>query len=90
MPRQEIDFEYKGFTVTSEYEIEHDRDNAKIFYTCKDPQGNEISFDWTPYSYPTEQDFQTWVDLGRPGRVGCGPLRSETLIEIAKEQSASK
>jgi len=81
---REINFEYKGYTVESEYEIEADGDNAKIFYDCKDSKGERVSFDWTPYDYPTFEDFSTWVDLGCPARIGCGPLNSDSLLKIAK------
>lgn len=80
--------EYKGFKYTPEYEVEYDGDNAKIYHDFTSPEGKNLSADFTPYQYMTQQDFELYIDLNMPKRMivnGCSsPLRSETLKEISE------
>jgi hypothetical protein len=78
---------YKGFTYSSDEE--RMSDNIKIYHEVRDAQGKLSHMDWSPYDTPTVEEFQMWVDLDRPNRIGCGPLRSEDLLTIAKERGAA-
>jgi len=81
-------YEYKGYRYepTKDYE----EDNIKIFHDVVDKNHFNwknmplLHMDWSPYSYPTESQFRLWVELGRPARIGCGPLDHEDLISIAE------
>lgn len=82
-------FEYKGYTYQPEYVVEADGDNAKIWHEIITPEGKRKSADFTPYSYMTEEDFTSFIDLGMPGRMSpknnvSVPLRSETLQELSQ------
>ncbi len=91
MDKVKFGFEYKGYTYQYDLDIEPE-ENCKInhwatverFGSNPDDAGciESVEFDWSPYSYPTEEDFKLWVDLGCPARIGNGPLRREDLDYI--------
>jgi len=81
-------YEYKGVRYLPDYDYEDD--NMKIFHMVEldQPTGGQelVILDWSPYSTPTIEQFQTWVDLGMPGRTGSGPLDEDSLLEILKRK----
>ena len=80
------EMQYKGFKYEPMEDVEPD--NIKIFHIVVTPEGKEIHMDWSPYSVPTIEDFQVWIDLGCPDRIGCGPLRREDLATLLKERKS--
>jgi hypothetical protein len=62
-------YEYKGHTYQGYEETEFDGDNTKIYHFVQPPEGEQIHMDFTPYDFPTEKEFQIWIDLGKPGRI---------------------
>ena len=63
-------YEYKGHTYQADWEPEYDGDTAKIYHMVKvEGQDREIHMDFTPYDFPTEKEFQMWIDMGKPGRI---------------------
>jgi hypothetical protein len=83
-------YAYKGFI----YQPEEDRedDNVKIFHFVYTelPSQKMISMDWSPYSTPSAEQFQTWVDLGMPKRITNGPLDGNDLIKIMADRAEAK
>ncbi len=61
--------EYKGHTYQGYEEVEFDGDNCKIYHDVKTPDGKLVHMDFTPYDFPTEKEFQMWIDMGKPGRI---------------------
>jgi len=94
-------FTYKGVQYLPEKDYEDD--NIKIFHIVKvqmlqwDTETShrldmrtvfkEESMDWSPYSTPSIEDFKLWVDLGRPNRIGIGPLNRKDLETIIDSQN---
>jgi len=74
---------YKGHTYS--FEIDTEPDNIKIFHDVILPSGKRVHMDWSPYTYPTAEEFEVWVDLGLPGRRTTGPLDSRDLRELAED-----
>lgn len=81
---------YKGFTYSQE--LDYEPDNIKIFHEVKTPDGHTVSMDWSPYSTPSQNDFELYVDLGLPdrmhpsldydGRRVFAPLNRDSLFKI--------
>jgi hypothetical protein len=82
------------------YEKDYEDDNIKIFHevectffiwdTESGPmkhwkERKKMSMDWSPYSFPTQEDFNLWIDLGMPKRIGIGPLNSKDLKTIQEK-----
>lgn len=76
----EVIHEYRGYEYVPWTDVEED--NIKHFHDVFAPDGQRISFDWSPYSMPSRADFQLWINLGCPDRIGSGPLTSEDLQTI--------
>lgn len=66
------------------------RGMQKVFHTVIDPQGNKHDMDWSPHSYPTEEEVAKWVELGMPARTGTGPLDSEQLATMTQPTGLSE
>jgi hypothetical protein len=97
--RVEHGYTYKGVTYKPEFEMEDD--NIKIFHYCHvnlqiplellngavqiGLKSKNVTMDWSPYSTPTKDEFNVWVDLDMPTRNGIGPLNSECLKQIMIE-----
>ena len=64
--------------------VDYEEDCSKIWHDVyRQADGTPIgSVDFTPYAYMSIEDFKIWVDLGMPGRVGFGPLNSESLTKL--------
>lgn len=77
------DYDYFGYTY--KIEVQDEDDCYKIIHMVLTPKGNQIHFDWSPYTVPTVYDFILWVDLGCPERITNGPLYREDLEAIAKQ-----
>lgn len=77
---------YKGFDLFIEWEI---TDATRRNYLVRTPLGRIIQCDWTPFHSLSAADFARWVDLGCPGRVTCGPLRSEHLDQLSLTRKAA-
>lgn len=79
-------FTYKG--VTYSFMLDHEDDNVKTLHAAILADGTDIQFDWSPYSNPTQQQFERWVDLGCPERLGTGPINEQDLnaYELAVRQ----
>lgn len=60
--------EYKNFIYSQELDIEPN-EVTKIFHAVKTPEGRTVYMDWSPYSTPTQNDFELWIDLGLPDRM---------------------
>lgn len=75
-------YSYKGFVYNVEHDIEPD--NVKMFHfvTTELPSKVNVIMDWSPYSTPSEADFQLFIDLNLPKRVGSGPLNRQDLMRI--------
>ena len=84
---------YKGWTYSQE--ILEDEDTRKIIHHALKLEGKEApatpwaengstSFvmDWSPYNVPDQKDWQLWIDLGMPGRMGNAPLNASSLLII--------
>jgi hypothetical protein len=87
---------YAGFPtdfrgLTYQQEILDDEDTRKlIHYALKlnggeppvtlSPGENSFIFDWSPYSVPDQEDWELWIKLGLPGRMGIGALSKADLI----------
>lgn len=54
-------YEFCGYTYT--YDIMDDSDVRKLWHDIVDPNGETIKFanGWSPYRYPTEEQFQNTV-----------------------------
>jgi len=78
-------FEYEGYKYQPWPDVEPD--NCKIFHEVITPEGKEIYIDWTPYQHPTEQEFQWWIRLGRPGRYKGGNLDHDSFKELMKSSA---
>ncbi len=65
----QTEYKYKGYTYKGYEEAEFDGDCTKIWHDVQPPTGEQIHMDFTPYDFPTEKEFQIWIDLGRPGRI---------------------
>jgi hypothetical protein len=77
-------YTYKGVTYRGEWQRE-DEEVSKMWHTCTLPNGKEVDMDWSSYSSPTQSQFEMWIDLGMPKRVGSGPLTEKDLIEMNKK-----
>jgi len=86
--------DYKGFTY--QQEILEDEDTRKILHYAMKLRGaeapttpwqvdgeNSFIFDWSPYSVPGQKDWELWINLGMPARMGNGPLNTSSLHIIA-------
>lgn len=77
-----------------EYEVEFediDYGNvSKRWHYVIDKLGLQYTIDWSPYDDPTYEDIKLWLDLGKPGRVGVGPLNSKQLKQIQQEREIEK
>lgn len=78
-------YNYRGFKMIEE--VDYEEDNIKRFHFVTTPDGREVIMDWSPYSTPTEKNFQLWVDLGLPNRDhlsirGNAPLNENDLLKI--------
>ena len=71
-------------------EKEYEDDNIKIwhgFHYSENGKYARFYIDWSPYSYPSENDLEMWFTLGCPDRrtIGddktVGSLTSERLVE---------
>lgn len=78
-------YQYKGYLYTPTEDVEPE-ECTKIFHDVIAPDGKRIHLHWSPYSTPTEAEFQIWIDLGMPGRVEYGNssfnLCSKSLHEL--------
>jgi len=82
-------YEHRGYKYEPYEEVEYGDEgpeNVKIWHIVSSPDGKKISFDWSPYSVPTFDDFKLWVELGTFDRFDLrsagGPLDSEDLQKI--------
>lgn len=75
-------YSYKGFIYSPVSDFE--TDNVKIYHDVKTEwHGRTVmTMDWCPYSTPTAEEFERWVDLDFPRRKRTGPLNSEQLLEL--------
>jgi len=81
---------YKGWEYETDI-IDYD-DNRKISHTAK-KDGKEVSIDWSPYNYMSDEEFKTWVDLDMPDRKAVdsiGPLSSDDLASLMKTKLGTK
>ena len=81
---------YKGWEY--ETDIEEYDDNRKISHTAKKGD-QEVSIDWSPYNYMSDEEFKTWVDLDMPTRKdvdSIGPLDAEDLASLMKTKLGTK
>jgi hypothetical protein len=81
---------YKGWKY--ETDIEEFDDNRKISHTAKKGD-QEVSIDWSPYNYMSDEEFKTWVDLDMPGRKdvnSIGPLHPEDLEQLMKTKLGTR
>ena len=81
---------YKGWEYETDI-IDYD-DNRKINHTAK-KDGKEVSIDWSPYNYMSDEEFKTWVDLDMPDRKAVdsiGPLSSDDLASLMKTKLGTK
>jgi len=65
----QTNYGYKGYTYKGYEEPEFDGDCIKIYHDVETPTGEQTQMDFTPYDFPTEKEFQMWIDMGRPGRI---------------------
>lgn len=85
--------DYKGFTYHQE--ILEDEDTRKILHYALILEGkpvpngvisengeNSFVFDWSPYAVPSQKNWEMWIDLERPARLGNGPLNESALVII--------
>ena len=93
MKKQFPNLEYRGFQYEPYEEVEYGDEgpeNVKIWHYVTTPNGETITFDWSPYSVPTFDDFRLWVELGTPNRFTLrsagGPLDANDLQEILKDR----
>jgi hypothetical protein len=70
------------------YEAEEDRedDNIKMFHSAISPEGKRFGIDFTPYGTMTPETFKLWVQLGKPGRQGRGPLDNQQIMQMAQSK----
>jgi hypothetical protein len=80
----------KGYKYDPYREEESDGDNVKIFHYLKLPNGKEVDVDFTPYQEMTGKDISLWIKLGMPKRQGTGPLDSEELEQMARDQGVAE
>jgi hypothetical protein len=81
---------YKGWEYSTDI-IDYD-DNRKISHTAK-KDGKEVSIDWSPYNYMSDEEFKTWIDLDMPTRKdvdSIGPLSSDDLASLMKTKLGTK
>ena len=64
-------YNYNGFTYVPWTDVEED-ECIKICHDVITPEGQRVHMDWSPYSRPTEADFQLWIALGLPTREQLG------------------
>ena len=55
-------YTHLGFQYYSEKEVESDGCNAKIWHWISDPDGREIAFPYSPYSYPTQDEVESFIE----------------------------
>jgi hypothetical protein len=79
-----------GYKYNPYREEESDGDNVKIFHYLKLPNGKEVDVDFTPYQEMTGKDISLWIKLGMPKRQGIGPLDSEELEQMARDQGVAE
>ena len=80
-------FLYKGYTYLNDCDQRDDgcdEHGCLIILTVnahsvRTPDGTEIRMDWSQWRDVSERDFQMWVDLGCPGRVGYHTLCTKDL-----------
>lgn len=77
-------FSYKGYVYQPFVDIEPDV--MKTFHDVQDPNGKAHYIDWSPYSGISDIDFQSWIDLGMPKRVGHSSLNSLDLMNLMNEK----
>ena len=82
--------EYKGYKYQPEEDIEPD--NIKIFHDVITPEGERISLGFSPYSVPTKESFEKWIDLGCPKRGNslfdhAQGLRNEDITKAWNKRS---
>lgn len=80
----------KGYKYEPYREEELDGDNAKIFHYITLPNGKRVDADFTPYQEMSGKDISLWVKLGMPKRQGIGPLDSEELEQMARDQGVAE
>jgi hypothetical protein len=81
-------FTVRGWTY--EPELLQEPDVEKIFHTAIAPDGSRHALDYTPYQYMDEKTFSVWLKLGRPGRVGRGPLDKKQLLQMVSQHLQEK
>lgn len=83
-------YEYKGFRYDPVEDVEPE-ECVKIFHDVIRPDGTRTHIDWSPYSTPRELDFQRWVDIGCPDRVGpCSLDAGAIAIMWLEHQNGQK
>jgi hypothetical protein len=70
-------FEYKGYTYDHDLDIEPE-ENCKINHMAVKGE-KRVHMDWSPYSTPSMEDFELWIDLDMPERINGGPLDRDDL-----------
>tara|TARA_Y100001938_G_scaffold150697_1_gene242909 strand:- start:1746 stop:1961 length:216 start_codon:yes stop_codon:yes gene_type:complete len=55
-------FNHLGFQYYADREVESDGCNAKIWHWIVDPNGREIVFPHSPYSYPTQEEVESFIE----------------------------
>lgn len=88
--------QYKGFKYQPETEYEPEL--IRTYHFVITPEGEQVHFDWSSFSSPTEEEFKLWIDLGLPdrdhpalqfeGKFVFAPLDNKDLNKI-KESYAS-
>lgn len=81
-------FTFEGYKY--EPSVEDLGDNSKVSHDLVSPDGKLVSFDYSPYNTPTEQEIRLWILLGLPKRVGNGPLAIEDLTKLAADELAKE
>jgi hypothetical protein len=79
----------QGHALTVWADQDGDRwEPIKVSHRVRLPDGRTKSPQWTPWAVMTRDDLSRWIRLGYPGRVDRGPLDSEQLKAMEKEQVA--
>jgi hypothetical protein len=89
MNKKFTNYEYRGYRYDPYEEIEYGDEgpeNVKIFHYVNTPANEQISFDWSPYSVPSFDEFALWIELGCPDRITGGPLDAKDLQAILNER----